>query len=45
MCFKSIILSGGNTQTNGFTDRLANEIENKLGSSVQFNLIAANTNR
>lgn len=43
--YKSIVLSGGNTQINGFAERLASEMENLVGKKTIVEITASNENR
>lgn len=43
--YKSILLSGGNTQLSGFNERLAKEMENLVGENTIVEITATNTNR
>ena len=42
--YKSIVLSGGNTSINGFTEWLAVEMENLVGSKTVVEITASNEN-
>lgn len=43
--YSSIILSGGNTLINGFSERLANELEAIVSEKTKLSITAANTDR
>ncbi len=43
--YKNIILSGGNTSINGFSERLAKELEHMVSENTNVEITAANVDR
>ena len=43
--YENVLLSGGNTQLSGFSERFAKELTNLLGDNTKVEITATNVNR